>query len=560
MNWLSELISQPGYLQTVIILSIICAVGLLFGQIKYRGFSLGVTLVFFAGILLGDICKRCGIEYDHSMVALAQNFGLILFVYSLGLQVGPGFFPALKKGGIKLNLFGVLVLLLTTGFALLLGPLSGTSLPDTVGLLCGAVTNTPMLGGAQQTMLDMNPEQIEAANGMATACAVGYPFGVVGVLVTLAVMKLLFLRGNGKKKAQDEDSTYVAEFHVSNPAIFGKSIKEAVKLIDRPIIISRVWSQGIVAIPYGDTVLQKDDHVLAVINRSDIDKVNTLFGEQESKDWNRPDINWDSVDEGHLVSKHVLVTRKELNGVKLGSLHLRNSYHINITRINRAGIQLLAAPGTRLQLGDRLTVVGEISAIAKVGEILGNEEKALREPNLVALFIGLLLGVVLGAIPIFIPGLSTPVKLGIAGGPIIVGILMGAYGSRIHLSTYTTRSANLMLRQFGIVVYLACLGLGAGADFFDTVFNLQGLVWIAMSLAIAIVPTLICGFIGCKWFGMDFASSSGMICASMANPMALTYANSVIEGEEASEAYATVYPVSIFLRVISGQLIMILLA
>ena len=560
MNWLADIFTQPTYLQAVVLLAVICAVGLAFGQIKYRGVSLGVTLVFFAGIIVGHICNRLGISVNWDMIAIAQNFGLILFVYALGVQVGPGFFSSLKKGGIRLNLLGFMVIALTTVFGLAVCAICGVSLSDGMGLLCGAVTNTPMLGAGQQALLDVHPEQIQEANNMATACAVGYPLGVLGVLLCTIILRFVFASKISVRKHDPDGETYVAEFHVSNPAIFNKSIKDIAALTDKHIIISRVWRDWKVTIPSSGTVLQKDDHILAVLRKTDIDVFKIIFGEQEDTDWNRPDIDWDSIDGSDLISKHILVTRKELNGVKIGSLHLRNSFAINITRINRAGIQLVAYPGLRLQLGDRLTIVGEADAIAKVAEILGNEEKVLKNPNLVALFIGIVLGVILGAIPIAIPGMTTPIKLGIAGGPIVVGILMGAFGSRIHLSTYTTRSANLMLRQMGIVIYLACLGLGAGGNFFSTVFCMQGLLWVGISLAIALVPVLVCGYVASRWCGLDYAQNAGMLCAAMANPMALTYANSIVDDDEASEAYATVYPLSMFVRVISAQLLILLLA
>ena len=557
MNWFTDIFTQPSYLQVVVLLSMTCAAGLALGQIKVKGVSLGVTFVFFAGIILGDIVNRMGIEVNWSMIALAQNFGLILFVYALGVQVGPGFFTSLKQGGIRLNLLGFLATVLTTLFAIGAYAFTRISFPDAMGLLCGAATNTPMLGAAQQALLDVHPEDIETANGMATACAVAYPFGVFGVLACMIVLKLM-MRGREQHHPDPAGETYVAEFHVSNPAIFNHDIKYVAGLTDKHIIISRVWSDGKVMIPSSTTVLKKDDHLLAVLRRDDLQAFNVIFGEQEHTDWNRPDIDWDNIDGSGLVSKHVLVTRKELNGVKIGSLHLRNTFNINITRVSRAGIQLVAYPGLRLQLGDRLTVVGDDTAIAKVGEILGNEEKTLRNPNLVSIFIGMLLGVIIGSIPFFIPGMSTPIKLGIAGGPIVVGILIGAFGPRFRLSTYATRSASLMLRQMGIVIYLACLGFGAGADFFSTVFCMQGLLWILLSLLIAFVPVIITGIVASRWCGLDYAQNAGMLCAAMANPMALTYANADSDDEEASEAYATVYPLAMFVRVISAQLLMLL--
>ena len=558
MEWLHELIFQPSYLQTVLLIAVISAIGLALGQIKVKTVSLGVAFVFFIGIIIGEICDRLDIRTQTQMVQFAQNFGLILFVYSLGVQVGPGFFTSLRQGGLKLNLFGFSAIVLTTLTAIIAFLVTGLPFPDIMGLLCGAATNTPMLGAAQQSFLEVHPDQIREANNMASACAVGYPFGVLGVLVCMIVLRFALRGREGEKKSHNE--TYVAEFHVSNPALFGRMIGDVNQLTDKHLIISRLWRDGKIVIPSAKTVLRKDDHLLAVLHPEDVEQFKVIFGEQDDKDWNKKDIDWNHIDGSNLVSRHVLVTKRHLNGVKIGSLHLRNSFDINITRVGRAGIELVASPGLRLQLGDRLTVVGTETAIAKVSEILGNEEKELRNPNLVAVFIGIFLGVVLGAIPIAVPGISVPVKLGIAGGPIIVGILMGAFGPRIHLSTYTTRSANLMVRQIGIVMYLACLGYGAGHGFIDTVFCLNGLVWILVSLFIATVPVLVCGFIQSRLGKNDYAQTAGTLCAAMANPMALSYVNSNSDEEEASEAYATVYPLAMFIRVISAQLIMLLFA
>lgn len=549
---------EPSYLQLILILSIICALGLYIGQFKIKGISLGVTMVFFVGIIMGDINHRLGISVDSNMMLLAQNFGLILFVYSLGVQVGPGFFPSFKEGGMRLNAWGLLLIILTTLTSIGLYFATNLTFPNAIGLLCGAVTNTPMLGAAQQTLVELNPEQPEVANSMATACAVAYPFGVIGVLLCMVLFKKWLYRNEVPTSNTHVDDTYVAEFYVSNPAIFNQPISSVVNLVGKPIIISRVWHDGKVIIPASTTILQQGDHLMAVLQKSDQRLFMSLFGGQDAKDWNRPDIDWNNIDGSALQSKNVLVTKKEMNGVKIGSLRLRNTLNINITRINRAGIKLVAHPGLRLQLGDSITVVGEESAIAKVEEVLGNEEKSLLSPNLVAIFIGLALGIVLGCIPIAIPGMSVPIKLGVAGGPIVVGILMGAFGSRFHLATYTTRSANLMLRQMGIVVYLACLGYVAGASFFSTVFCMQGLQWILLAMVIAVVPVLICGLMAKHFSKLNYAQNAGMICAAMANPMALTYANSTDDESEASVAYAAVYPLAMFIRVITAQLIILL--
>ena len=324
-------------------------------------------------------------------------------------------------------------------------------------------------------------------------------------------------------------------------------------------VISRVWREGKVSIPESETVIKPHDHLLVISKEQDVDKIRALFGEKENKDWNKADIDWNAID-SMLVSRRILVTKPNLNGVKLGSLRLRNLYGINITRVNRAGIDLLASPGLRLQIGDRLTVVGEAAAIDNVRKILGNEEKRLNEPNLIAIFLGLALGVVLGSIPFRLPGMEMPVKLGIAGGPIIIGILMGAFGSRVHLTTYTTQSANLMLRQFGLAIYLAGLGLDAGEHFFETVFRAEGLVWIGIGLFLTIVPTLTVGLIAMKFLKTDYGQDVGMLCGSMANPMALNYASTTVDNDEPAVSYATAYPMSMFARVILAQIVILLLS
>ena len=312
-------------------------------------------------------------------------------------------------------------------------------------------------------------------------------------------------------------------------------------------------------IPASATCLCKGDHLLAISEASDVETIRSLFGEQEDVDWNREDIDWNAID-SHLVSRRIVVTRSKINGVKLGSLRLRNLYGINITRVNRAGIDLLASPGLHLQIGDRLTIVGEAPAVNNVGRILGDEVKRLSTPNLTAVFAGIVLGLLLGLLPVYIPGMSAPVRLGIAGGPVVAGILMGAFGPRFRISTYTTQSANLMIRQFGLVIYLAGLGIASGAHFFETVFRAEGLLWIGTGLLLTMLPTLTVGFIASAVYKTTWAGGAGMLCGSMANPMALSYAGSMAEGDEPSVAYATVYPLSMFLRVLTAQLMIMLFA
>lgn len=537
-------------IQAVLILSVVSAVGVYLGKIKFFGVSLGVTFVFFAGILAGHL----GIEVNKDMLNFAQNFGLIIFVYTLGLQVGPGFFSSLKKGGVELNMMGLAVIVIGILCTLIFHWTSGISIPTMVGLLSGAVTNTPALGAAQQALIQMRPGETEAVTDMALACAVTYPLGVVGVILAIIVLRAMFAKKMENSHKEQDSTTFVAEFQVLNPSIYNKSIQEVMRLTEKRFVISRVWHEGKVCIPTSETLLREKDHLLVISIKSDVEYIKTLFGEQENKDWNKEDIDWNAID-SQLISRRIVVTRDQINGVKLGSLRLRNLYGINITRVNRAGIDLLASKNLRLQIGDRLTIVGEANSVNNVGKILGNEMKRLDNPNLLAIFVGLTLGVLIGAIPIFLPGMDTPIKLGVAGGPIIVGILMGAFGPRIHLTTYTTQSANLMMRQFGIVIYLAGLGIDSGAHFFETVFRAEGLMWIGVGFLLTIIPVLIVGIIASQFFKLDYAHNVGMLCGSMANPMALNYANTTVEGDEPSVSYATVYPLSMFIRVISAQLL-----
>ena len=554
MNWLQEAFLEPTMVQAVIIISLVSALGLYLGRIKIFGISLGITFVFFAGIFAGHL----GIVVNKDMLYFAQSFGLILFVYALGLQVGPGFFSSLKKGGVAMNMMGLGVILLGLIMTVSLHWVTGVSLSNMVGLLCGAVTNTPALGAAQQALLQIDPANTKGVTDMALACAVAYPLGVVGVILAIIILRALFADKKQKDlKEQRDTTTYVAEFHVSNPAIYEKSIKDVMKLTDKHFVISRVWRNGKVSIPTSDTLLHEHDHLLIISVKSDVENIKVLLGEQENVDWNKADIDWNAID-SQLISRRIAVTRNRVNGVKLGSLRLRNLYGINITRVNRAGIDLLASPDLRLQIGDRLTIVGEANSVNTVGKILGDEIKRLNNPNLLAVFIGISLGMLLGALPITLPGMSTPVKLGIAGGPIIVGILMGAFGPRFHLTTYTTMSANLMLRQLGIIIYLAGLGIDSGVHFFETVFRAEGLLWIGLGFLLTIVPVLIVGFIASQFFKLDYAHNVGMLCGSMANPMALSYANTTVDGDEPSVSYATVYPLSMFIRVISAQLVLML--
>lgn len=555
MDWIKELFTTHTFTQAILALSIISAVGLTLGKIRIFGISLGAALVFFAGIFAGHF----GLTVNQDMLLIMQNFGLILFIYALGVQVGPGFFSSIKKGGIRLNLLSTLLLVIGTLMMLVIHWCSDINLFDLMGLYSGAVTNTPMLGSAQQALLQIHPEDINGANDMAIACAIGYPFGLIGMVLCVVI----FHKTTGRKekmnpKDNKSDNTFITEYLVTNPNIIGKTIQEIRNEASCQFVISRIWKNGKVIIPTGETIIEKNEHILVISGKADVKSISDLFGPQENVDWNKGDVDWNAID-SQLVSKKVLVSRSEVNGARLGDLRLRNSFGINITRVNRAGIDLLPSRSLRLQLGDRLTIVGETRSIENAARILGNEAKDLRTPNLTSIFIGLALGLILGSIPFALPGISAPVNLGIAAGPIIIGILMGAFGPRLHFSTYMSLSANLMLRQLGLTIYLAGLGLSAGAGFFETIFSAEGVKWMAISLSLAIVPVLMTGFLAHKLTKTPYSLNVGMLCGSMANPIALNYANSTTEGDEPAVAYATVYPLSMFLRVISAQLIVMLL-
>lgn len=442
---------------------------------------------------------------------------------------------------------------LGTVLAVVFSSITEVSLPDMVGILCGATTNTPALGAAQQTLKQMGL----SSNGPALSCAVTYPLGVVGVILAILLVRKLFVKKEDVEKEEQEDAnkTYIAAFQVHNPAVFNKSIKDIAALTHTKFVISRLWRNGNVSIPTSDKVLEEGDRLLVITSEKNAPALTVLFGEQEHTDWNKKDIDWNAID-SQLISQKIVVTRPEINGKKLGSLRLRNHYGINISRVYRTGVQLLATPELTLQFGDRLTVVGEAAAVHNVEKVLGNAVKNLKEPNLITIFVGIVLGLVLGAIPIDLPGMSTPIKLGLAGGPIVVGILMGTFGPRLHMVTYTTRSANLMLRALGLSMYLACLGLDAGAHFFETVIRPEGLLWVGLGFILTLVPVLVMAVISLKWVKLDFGSVAGMLCGSMANPMALNYANDTIHGDHPSVSYATVYPLCMFLRVIIAQIIL----
>ena len=550
MEWISELLQEQSALQAAIVLSLISGIGLGLGKIRFWGISLGITFVFFTGIFAGHL----GVSVQADVLNYVETFGLVLFVYSLGLQVGPGFFNSFQKSGIRLNALAFAVIVLGTGLTLIFSKLFHVDLPNMIGVLCGATTNTPALGAAQQTLKQLGLESSSPALG----CAVAYPLGVVGVTLAILLIRKIWIKDNDLQKIENskKDETFIAEFQVHNPGIFNKTIKEIAQISHSKFIISRLWREGIVSIPTSEKKILPNDRLLVVTSENEITKLTVLFGEQELTDWNKKGIDWTTLDQ-QLTSLDVLITRPEINGKKIDSLRLRNKFGVNISHVFRSGVKLLATPDLILQFGDKVNLVGEASAINKVENVLGNVVKNLNEPNLVVVFIGMVFGLLLGAIPFYIPGMSVPLKLGIAGGPIIIGLLMGKFGPRLHLITYTTASANLMLRALGLTLYLACLGLDAGPKFFETVFQPEGILWILSGFLLTIIPVLIVGAFSHQILKIDFGSIAGMLCGSMANPMSLEYVNSTIEGDNPSVSYATVYPLSMFLRVIIAQLLLL---
>lgn len=552
MNWIESLFFEQTPLQAVVVLSVIIAAGLGLGKLKIAGVSLGVTFVFFVGILMGHL----GLSIDPMMLQYAQSFGLVLFVYELGLKVGPGFFSSFRKGGVELNLLGLAVAILGTLMAVGFTYWFDMPMSDMIGVLCGATTNTPALGAAQQAL-----EQLGlSAQGAALGCAVTYPLGVVGVIFAMVLVRKMAVKASDIKSGNgqdDADHTFVAAFNVDNPGVNGLTIRDVAMTAKGRFVISRLWRDGSVSIPAGDTTLHTGDRLLVVTTDDELPELRIIFGHQEDTDYNSDDIDWNALD-SDVVSREVVVSRPEINGKRLGQLRLRNSYDINISRVTRAGVRLLATPGLILQLGDSLTIVGEQKAIDAVAKRLGDTPATLRDPNLAAIFIGMVVGLVLGSIPIMIPGISMPVKLGLAGGPMIVGILLGRFGPRLHLVTYTTRSANLMLRGIGLSLYLACLGLDAGSGFFDTIMRADGLKWIGVGFIITIVPVIIMILWSMRRNRLDFGTSCGMACGAMANPMALNYANDTLPGDNAAVAYATVYPLGMFVRVLLAQILVVM--
>ena len=555
MNWLKDLFLGSSIAHTILIFALVIAAGIALGKIKIKGVSLGITFVLFVGIFAGHL----GLKLNHEILHFMKEFGLILFVYSVGSQVGPGFFSSFKKGGFQLNMLATGVVFLGVSVTIILHFVTGIPMQTMVGIMSGAVTNTPGLGAAQEAYYDMFGS---ADSTIAMGYAVSYPLAVVGIIVSMIFIRYIFRvnienenRRLQRKSGTIKDSVAFISLQVKNPSIFNKNIKNiAVLLNGRRLVVTRVLyaQNGKMEIASSRTVLNENDKIFVVTTPSDIETVAAFIGEKITMDQD----DWNILDK-QLMSKRIIVTRSNVDRKTISELNLRANFGVNITRVNRAGVDLIAQSGLKIQLGDRVTIVGDINAIQSASRVLGNQIKILNEPHLISIFVGIALGVVFGSIPFMIPGIPQPIKLGLAGGPLVVSILMSIVGRKYKLNTYTTASANLMLREIGICFFLACVGLGAGENFVDTIVNGGGYRWIAYGVIITMVPLLIIGVIGRKGYKLNYYTLMGLLSGSTTDPPALAYANSIAENDEPAISYASVYPLTMFLRVISAQLLIL---
>ena len=551
MDWLNSLFFGTGVPHSIFILTLAIAGGIsLSHHLKFKGITLGITWILFCAIAMSHF----GMHLDPMVETFAKDFGLILFVYSIGLQVGPSFFSSFGKGGIKLNMLALSIVLLGCVTAYVISLLSGVDIATMTGVLFGAVTNTPGLGAAQQAFADITGN---ANPNIASGYAMAYPLGVVGIITVILAMRWFF-----RIKLDKEEARVAAESEVqkevqymdvllTNPQVEGAHIRDLSQLVHMNLIVSRlVRPDGEDELPDVDTVLHVGDRIRVVVDKEN-EKSVLLLGMEIS-------LPTDHKAHAHLVSRHVIVTKNELNGKRIGDLNVRATYHVSITRIRRAGVELLATRDLYLQLGDRITVVGEERAVDKVEQLFGNSTKRLDVPNLASIFLGIALGVLAGVVPIMLPGLAQPFKLGIAGGSLIIAILMSCFGPKLHIITYTTSSANLMIREIGIAMFLAAVGFGAGKTFIPTLLD-GGYMWIGYGVIITLLPLLIVGTIARLWLKLDYFTLMGLIAGSTTDPPALAYATTVSSANDrAAVAYSTVYPLTMFLRVLTGQLMILL--
>ncbi len=551
MNWFESLLWDPSSVAHIVCLyAFVISVGVLLGKIKFFGVSLGVTFVLFAGILMGHF----GFTAETHILHFLRDFGLILFVYCIGLQVGPSFFSSFKKGGMTLNLLAVMIVVLNIVVMLAIYFIANgqVGLPMMVGIMYGAVTNTPGLGAAQEALNQLHYTGDPIALGY--ACA--YPLGVVGIIGSMIIIRYIFRISFAKEesqlKNQDADlkhKPHMIHLEVRNESINGKTLLQVKNFLGRPFVCSRIRHEGHVSIPNHETIFYTGDQLFIVCSEEDAEAIVAFIGKEIEVDWEKQDMP--------MVSRRILVTKSEINGKKLGSMHFRSMYGVNVTRVNRSGMDLFADPNLVLQVGDRVMVVGQQDAVERVAGVLGNQLKRLDTPNIVTIFVGIFLGIFLGSLPIAFPGMPTPVKLGLAGGPLVVAILIGRFGYKLKLVTYTTMSANMMLREIGIVLFLASVGIEAGESFVQTVVEGDGLFYVGYGFLITIIPLLLVGIFARWYYKVNYFTLMGLIAGSTTDPPALAYANQVSGNDAPSVGYSTVYPLSMFLRIIAGQMILL---
>lgn len=557
MSWLKSLLFDTESIAHLLLLySFVIAIGMLLGKVKFRGVSLGVAFVLFAGIIVSHF----GFTGNIRTISFIQDFGLILFVYSLGLQVGPSFFSSFRKGGMKMNRLAVLMVVLNLvvavgAYLVFFDKDNPNSFPMLVGVLSGAVTNTPGLGAAEEALRQIGGSGADIATGY--ACA--YPLAVLGVILTPMIVKAICRIRDDKEneqlttQEQVDTSTKPARQYIKmeNDRLDGKTILQLRSLINREFICSRLMHDGSVITPHKDTVVHLGDQLCMVSSEDDAEPIRTILG-------SLVEVEWDHQQGAEpLVSRRIVVTKEKLNGKTLGQLHLGSVYDVTITRVVRSGTELFASASLILQIGDRLTVVGKSSSVAAVAQRLGNELKRLDTPNIATLFIGILVGVLFGSIPIAIPGIPTPMKLGLAGGPLVVAILISRFGYKFGLVTYTKASANMMLREVGIALFLASVGIKSGAGFFETITSGDGLIYMLSGLLITVVPVFIVALVARKFYKLNYYSIIGVVAGASTNPPALAFANGQTEHDAPAVAYSTVYPLTMFLRILTAQLMIL---
>lgn len=558
---MTDLFTGTGIAHSILLFAFVMGSGLLLGRFHVKGVSIGSTWILFLGIVLSHF----GFKVHPMVLAFMKDFGLILFVFSIGLQVGPGFFQSFRKGGVLLNLLAAGLILLSVGVTVAIHFISGEDLNTMVGVMSGAVTNTPGLGAAQTTLTEVlleegtSPQDVDAISAnMASAYAVAYPLGVLGVIAVLMLMKSLFKVDLQKEKEQlDQENSARSEFarrmhcEVRNPAVFNKTIGEAVGEMKGMFIVSRLMRNGQIFIPDGHTILMEGDKLLIVTSQHHVDSVRVIFGEEIPMHLQ----DWQSLDE-HYVSRRLVVTRSKVNGKSLRDLDIRANFGIQVTRVIRAGMELVAIPNLILQMGDVIQVVGSEAAIKHLEKLVGNHPDSLNKANLMPIFFGIVLGVIVGSIPIHFHGIPQPVKLGLAGGPLIVAILLGCFGPRWKIATYTTVSANQMIRELGINIFLAAVGLGAGGNFVSSLMN-GGFWWILYGFLITVIPVVSIALIARYVFKINFYKICGLVAGGTTDPAALSFAQEAYGTEYAPINYVTVYPLSMFLRVLVAQMMIL---